>query len=145
MILTGAGLFAGGVVISVVGLTDVFVPTDLTFLGTDTHTLEAVNPRLVPFLAHDRAGFGGALMSAAVAIVLLSAWGWRRGEAWVFWTLAAAAAAGFLPAVVVHGTIHYTDLIHLAPVYFGIVLTGTALLLARPYLCARTSKASPQS
>ncbi|GGV25402.1 hypothetical protein GCM10010277_06350 [Streptomyces longisporoflavus] len=145
MILMGAGLFVGGAVISVVGLTDVFVPTDLTFLGADARTLEAVNPRLVPFIAHDRAGFGGALMSAAVAIVLLSMWGWRRGEAWVFWTLAAAAAAGFLPAVVVHGSIHYTDLIHLAPVYFGIILTGTGLLLARPYLCAKTPPGSSDS
>ncbi|GAA2619526.1 hypothetical protein [Streptomyces vastus] len=137
LILTGAGLFAGGAVISVVGLTGVFVPTDLTFLGTSTQTLETLNPRLVPFVAHDRAGLGGALMAAAVAIILLSAWGWRRGEAWVFWTLAAAAAAGFLPAVVVHGAIHYTDFIHLAPVYFGIAITGTGLLLARPYLCAK--------
>jgi hypothetical protein len=139
LIVTGAGLFVGGAVISVVGLTGVFVPTDLVFLGAGTQTLEAVNPHLVPFVAHDRAGFGGALMSAAVATVLLSAWGWRRGEAWVFWTLAAAAAAGFLPAVVVHGAIHYTDFVHLAPVYFGIAMTGTGLLLARPYLCAKTS------
>lgn len=136
LIITGAGLFIGGAVISVVGLSGVFVPTDLAFLGTSTQTLQTVNPRLVPFVAHDRAGFGGALMSAAVAITLLSAWGWRRGEAWVFWTLTAAAAAGFLPAVAVHGAIHYTDFFHLAPVYFGIVMTGTGLLLARPYLCA---------
>ncbi|WP_405603500.1 hypothetical protein OG741_31785 [Streptomyces sp. NBC_01410] len=139
LIVTGAGLFVGGAVISVVGLTGVFVPTDLTFLGTSAQTLEIVNPRLVPFVAHDRAGFGGALMAAAVAITLLSAWGWRRGETWVFWTLAAAAAAGFLPAVMVHGAIHYTDFIHLAPVYSGIALTGTGLLLARPYLCAKSS------
>jgi hypothetical protein len=138
LIVTGVGLFVGGAVISVVGLTGVFVPTDLAFLGADTQTLESVNPRLVPFVAHDRAGFGGALMAAAVAIVLLSAWGWRRGEAWVFWTLAAAGAAGFLPVVVVHGAIHYTDFIHLAPVYLGIVMTTTGLLLARPYLAART-------
>ncbi|MFD3837541.1 hypothetical protein ACFWWC_14920 [Streptomyces sp. NPDC058642] len=138
LIVTGAGLFLGGAVISVVGLTGVFVPSDLTFLGTSAQTLEAVSPRLVPFIAHDRAGFGGALMSAAVAILLLSAWGWRRGEAWVFWTLAAAATAGFLPAVVVHGVIHYTDFTHLVPVYIGIALTSTGLLLARPYLCART-------
>ncbi|MFB7368948.1 hypothetical protein ACFC0D_03790 [Streptomyces sp. NPDC056222] len=137
LIVTGAGLFAGGAVISLVGLTGVFVPTDLTFLGTSAEMLEAVNPRLVPFVAHDRAGFGGALMSAAVAILLLSAWGWRRGEAWVFWTLAVAGAAGFLPAVVVHGAIHYTDFIHLAPVYLGIAMTATGLLLARPYLCAK--------
>ncbi|MFG3006450.1 hypothetical protein [Streptomyces calvus] len=136
LIVTAVGLFAGGAVISVVGLTGVFVPTDLAFLDTDVQTLRAVSPRLVPFIAHDRAGFGGALMSAAVAILLLSAWGWRRGEAWVFWTLAAAAAAGFLPAVVVHGAIHYTDAVHLAPVWLGIAMTTTGLLLARPYLCA---------
>ncbi|MDQ0792211.1 hypothetical protein [Streptomyces sp. B1I3] len=139
LITTGAGLFVGGVVISVVGLTGVFVPTDLAFLGASAQTLEVVNPRLVPFVAHDRAGFGGALMAAAVAITLLSAWGWRRGEAWVFWTLSAAATAGFLPPVLIHGAIHYTDLSHLAPVYFGIVTTGTGLLLARPYLCAGRS------
>ncbi|MFF8103418.1 hypothetical protein ACF07S_27415 [Streptomyces sp. NPDC016640] len=137
LVVTGAGLFAGGAVISVIGLTGVFVPTDLAFLGTGAQALETVSPRLVPFIAHDRAGFGGALMAAAVAILLLSAWGWRRGEAWVWWTLAAAAAAGFLPAVVVHGVIHYTDFVHLAPVHFGIATTTTGLLLARPYLCAR--------
>ncbi len=68
MIVTGAGLFVGGAVISVVGLTGVFVPSDLTFMGISTASLDGVNPRLVPFIAHDRAGFGGALMSAAVAI-----------------------------------------------------------------------------
>ncbi|MFD3943203.1 hypothetical protein [Streptomyces sp. NPDC058579] len=137
LIVTGAGLFAGGTVISVVGLTGVFVPSDLVFLGADTQALEAVNPKLVSFVAHDRAGFGGALMAAAVAITLLSAWGWGRGEAWVFWSLATAAAFGFLPAVVVHGAIHYTDFLHLAPVYIGILATATGLYLARPYLCAR--------
>ncbi|MFE9649899.1 hypothetical protein ACFYO0_38475 [Streptomyces sp. NPDC006365] len=58
----------------------------------------------------------------------------------MFWTLASAAAsAGFLPALVVHTAIHYTDFIHLAPVYFGITITGTGLLLARPYLCAKAT------
>ncbi|GHE56767.1 hypothetical protein [Streptomyces vinaceus] len=139
LIVTGAGLLVGGAVISLVGLTGVFVPTDLAFLDTSPQMLEGVNPRLVPFVAHDRAGFGGALMAAAVAIMLLSAWGWRRGEAWVFWTLAVAAVAGFLPTVVVHSVIHYTDFLHLAPVYFGIATTATGLLLARPYLCAKAS------
>ncbi|MFB9463777.1 hypothetical protein [Streptomyces cinereospinus] len=52
----------------------------------------------------------------------------------------AAAAAGFLPAVVVLGAMHYTDVLHLAPVHFGIALAGAGLLLARPYLCARTAR-----
>ncbi|MET9633747.1 hypothetical protein ABZX92_40440 [Lentzea sp. NPDC006480] len=135
MVCTGAGLFIGGAVVSVVGLTDVFVPSDLEFLGTTANILSNANPRLLPFIAHDRAGFGGALMAAATAITLLSAWGWRRGEAWVWWSLALAAVFGFLPAVVVHGVIHYSDLGHLAPVFAGIAITLTALILARPYLC----------
>ncbi|WP_433273591.1 hypothetical protein ACQPZF_19465 [Actinosynnema sp. CS-041913] len=136
IVVTGVGLFVGGVVVSVVGLTEVFVASDLEFLGAAAADLADANPRLLAFIAHDRAGFGGALMSAAAAITLLGAWGWRRGEAWVWWTLALAAAAGFLPAVVVHGVIHYTDFLHLAPVFVGITTTVTALALARPYLCA---------
>ncbi|WP_412735512.1 hypothetical protein [Krasilnikovia sp. MM14-A1259] len=139
MIATGLGLLIGGAVVSVVGLTSVFVPTDLGYLGTDAGHLHAVNPRLMPFIAHDRAGFGGALMAAALAVTLLSAWGWRRGAAWVWWSLALAAAAGFGPAVVVHFVIGYTDLVHLAPVYVGVVLTTVALVLARPFLCARAA------
>ena len=139
MVLVGIGLFVGGAVISTVGLTAVFVPTDLQFLVTGGDALRSANPRLVPFIAHDRAGFGGALLAAATAVTLLSMWGWRRGESWVWWSLLLAAAAGFLPAVVVHWSIGYTDLLHLGPMYAAIGVTATALGLARPYLCAQPS------
>ena len=147
MIVTGLGLFVGGAIISVVGLTTVFVPTDLAFLRAHADHLHGANPRLVPFIAHGRAGFGGALMASALAVTLLSAWGWRRGGSWVWWSLALAAVAGFGPAVVVHGLIHYTNIEHLAPVYLGIGLTAAALTLARPYLCvpASRSAATPRS
>jgi hypothetical protein len=140
LVCTGIGLFIGGAVVSVVGLTEVFVPSDLEFLRAGPDALRAANPRLLAFIAHDRAGFGGALMAVATAITLLSAWGWRRGESWVWWSLALAATAGFLPAVLVHGMIRYTDLGHLAPVLVGIGLTVTGLTLARPYLCACPGK-----
>ncbi|MGW6129756.1 hypothetical protein ACWFNE_07000 [Cellulomonas sp. NPDC055163] len=141
MVATGLGMLAGGIVISAVGLSDVFVPSDLVFLGVHADELRAASERLVPFVAHDRAGFGGALMGAALAVLLLSAWGWRAGERWVWWTLALSAAAGFLPAVVVHVRIGYTDVLHLAPVLVGIVLTAVALALARPHLCAAPDRA----
>ncbi|WP_336204056.1 hypothetical protein [Nonomuraea sp. LPB2021202275-12-8] len=137
MVITGIGLFAGGVAVSAVGLTSVFVASDLEFLGAGPDTLRAAGARLLPFISHDRAGFGGALMAAALAITLLSAWGWRRGESWVWWTLALAAVAGFAPAVVAHLAIGYLDLWHLAPVLIGMIVTATALTLSRPYLCAR--------
>ncbi|MFE0020146.1 hypothetical protein [Amycolatopsis sp. NPDC059021] len=137
LVLTGVGLALGGVVISVVGLTGVFVPSDLDFLHTTPDALTAARPRLLSFIAHDRAGFGGTLMSAGTGIASLSAWCWRRGESWVWWSTTSAAACGFLPAVAVHGSISYTDFLHLAPLYAGMVVTAVALVLARPYLCAR--------
>lgn len=137
LIITGLGLFSGGLAVSVVGLTYVFVPSDLIFLNTSPENLRVASPYLLPFIAHDRAGFGGALMAAATAITSLSAWGWRRGEAWVWWTLTLSAIAGFIPPVLVHLQIGYTDWWHLAPVYLGICLTTVALILARPHLCAR--------
>ncbi|MEO3810333.1 hypothetical protein ABGB17_15130 [Sphaerisporangium sp. B11E5] len=140
MIVTGTGLFAGGVAISVVGLTYVFVPSDLAFLRTTLTGLHAVNPRLPAFVAHDRAGFGGALAATGTAVTLLTAWGWRRGHAWVWWSLTTAALAGYVPPVLVHWHIGYTDFWHLAPVYAGILLTAVALVLARPYLCAGGSR-----
>ncbi|WP_433201800.1 hypothetical protein ACQP1G_10985 [Nocardia sp. CA-107356] len=137
MIATGVGVFIGGVVISTVGLTFVFVPTDLRFLDTDAATLRAANSHLLPFVAHDRAGFGGALMATAVAIVLLGLWGWRQGEAWVWWTLLGATVAGSASALVIHFFIHYTAFIHLLPVYFGSAALAVALMLGRPYLMYR--------
>ncbi|MER6003653.1 hypothetical protein ABT120_34125 [Nonomuraea angiospora] len=137
MVVTGVGLFVGGVAVSAVGLGGVFVPSDLEYLGTGPDALRAAaGTRLLPFVAHDRAGFGGALLAAAAAITLLSAWGWRRGESWVWWTLSLAAVAGFVPAVLTHLAIGYVDLWHLAPVLFGMALTATALTLSRPYLCS---------
>jgi hypothetical protein len=138
MVALGFGIAVAGVVVSVVGLTGVFVPSDLAFLATSAHHLDAANPRLLAFIAHDRAGFGGVLMAAGVAIFWLAARGWRRGASGTWWTLAVAAAFGWLPAVAVHVTVGYLDLVHLLPVYVGIALTAVALALARPYLCSST-------
>jgi hypothetical protein len=141
LVLAGVGLLAGGAGISVVGLGSVFVPTDLDHLHTTSAALHGANPHLVPFIAHDRAAFGGTLVAAAVGIMLLAAWGFRAGEAWVWWTLALAAAAGFLPAIAAHAAIGYAAPIHVAPLYAGAAVTAIGLALARPYLCARTSRA----
>ena len=140
MVLVGFGLVAGGLLISYVGLTAVFVPSDLTYMGTSPEALNAANQRLLSFIAHDRAGFGGALISAGVAVLLVSAWGWAPGQAWVWWMLAGGAVAGFGAALAVHLGVWYVDFWHLAPVYAGIVVTATGLALSRPYLTAGTRR-----
>lgn len=137
MIGVGGGLFVAGAVISTVGLTSVFVPTDLDFLGTSSEALHAANQHLPSFIAHDRAGFGGALMGAGLAVLLISLWGWRRGERWVWWSLLIGCAFGTVPVLAIHFAIGYTHFEHLLPVYVLVVVVVVALALSRAYLTAR--------
>ncbi len=63
LLFIGFGILAAGVTILVVGMTFVFVPQDLEFIGISPAGLRAVSPVLVTLIAHDRAGFGGGLLA----------------------------------------------------------------------------------
>lgn len=139
----GAGLAVAGATISFVGLTDVFVATDLGYMHTHGPVLRAADPQLVGFIAHDRAGFGGALIGSGLAVALIAMWGFRRGERWVWWTLLTGFVAGTLPALAVHYAIGYTTFIHLLPVYVLMMATVAALVLSRPYLTAAPPQRGP--
>jgi hypothetical protein len=139
MIGVGGGLAVAGSVISFVGMTSVFVPTDLDFMGTHAQHLSMADPDLLPFIAHDRAGFGGALIGAGLAVLLISLWGWRRGHWWVWWSLALGCAFGTVPVLIIHYSIGYTHFEHLLPVYVLAVATVVALSLSRSYLTASVS------
>jgi hypothetical protein len=144
MIGLGGGLFVAGAVISTVGLSTVFVPTDLSFLAADAQHLASANPPLLAFIAHDRAGFGGALIGAGLAVLLISLWGWRRGARWVWWSLLLGCACGTAPALAVRFAIGYTHLEHLLPVYVLILVAACALTLSKPYLTAAQSLTDEQ-
>jgi hypothetical protein len=47
------------------------------------------------------------------------------------------APVSLADVVVIHAEVGYTDFFHLAPVFVGSCLSTLALILARPYLCAR--------
>ncbi|MGJ0119863.1 hypothetical protein ACQ7HM_11720 [Williamsia sp. MIQD14] len=147
MIGVGGGLAVAGTVISTVGLTAVFVPTDLGYLETSADALRDANQNLLPFIAHDRAGFGGALVGSGLAVLLISLWGWRRGERWVWWSLLLGCLFGTAPALAVHLDIGYTTLSHLLPLYVLVVVVAVALWISRPFLTARagTPQLSPRS
>lgn len=135
-VLLGASLLIGGVVISYIGMTSVFVPEDLEFMCTSSVELQQQNELLISLIAHDRAGFGGALFSLGMAILLISLWGIRRGERWIWWTLLLSGLPGFVAGFGVHLSIGYTDLWHLTPAFFVVVLYAAGLICLYPYLCA---------
>jgi dihydroorotate dehydrogenase len=130
----GIGLIGAGLAIALVGVTRVFVPEDLAFLRTTPTLLQATNPRLVALIAHDRAGFGGALVSDGLAVLLLTLWGIRRGARWVWWTLLAAGLVGFAGAIGVHLSVGYLDLWHISPALLAVLVYGASLALLYRYL-----------
>ncbi len=134
----GLGLVAAGLGITLIGITTVFVPEDLAFLRTTPEALRAVNGQLTALVAHDRAGFGGALVSDGLAVLLLTLWGIRRGARWVWWTLLAAGLPGFGAALGIHIAVGYLDLWHLMPALMAVLVYTVGLALLYPYLLVRT-------
>jgi hypothetical protein len=51
--------------------------------------------RIVGFMVHDRAAFGGALFAVGVLYIYLVLFPLCQGEAWAWWLLAISAGAGF--------------------------------------------------
>jgi hypothetical protein len=130
MTFTAFGMIAGGLTIMTVGMTRVFVPQDLEYMGVTVADLHALNPRLVPLIAHDRAGFGGGLCSTGIAVMACVWYGARPASPSLWRALLIAGLIGFSTAIGVHPVVGYTSFIHLAPAYAGALafLVGMALL-----------------
>jgi len=135
LLATGLGLVGAGLTISAVGSTLVFVPQDLTFIGMDAAQIRAVSPRLIPLIAHDRAGFGGALLTCGVTW-LFCVWHGRPSRA-LWQALLLAGMAGFSCAIGIHVIVGYLDLLHLAPALLGAALFLAAIALSYAPMCGR--------
>jgi hypothetical protein len=133
-VLQALGLLGGGATILAIGMTSVFVPSDVAFLGISPHQLHGFDPELVPLIAHDRAAFGGMLLAGGMALLLTTLWSHRAGDRWLWWTYLLTVLPPYLMTLAIHFRIGYTDQIHLAPVYLGILLMTVGLALNGPFL-----------
>lgn len=134
LVIHGFGLLGAGTVISVIGISEVFVPQDLEFMRTTAEALRSANPRLVPLVAHDRATLGGMLLASGWLFLLPVLWGFRNGSAWLGWTLLIAGSAAYAAALGIHGAVGYTSLLHLLPAFAGWALLLLGLRLSWEHL-----------
>jgi hypothetical protein len=115
-----AGIIAAGATIMVVGMTSVFVPQDLAYMHMSRAELQGISPRLIPVIAHDRAGFGGGLFSTGIILLFIARHApLTKSLAQI---VAVMGIAGFGAALGVHPAIGYTDFVHLAPAYLGFIM-----------------------
>jgi hypothetical protein len=127
LVLSTFGISMAGLTIMTVGMTRVFVPQDLEYMGITAAQIRAINTHLVPLIAHDRAGFGGALFSCGLAMLFCTAFG--RPSKSLRQALLLAGIAGFTTAIVIHPIIGYTNLSHLGPAVFGCAVFFTGLAI----------------
>jgi len=127
LLAVAAGMIVGGLTVMTFGMTRVFVPQDLTFMGLARSDLQAISARLIPLIAHDRAGFGGAICTTGVTVLICV---WCATPSRSLWQiLCFAGVVGFVAAIGVHPMVGYNDLVHLAPAIAGAVMFIVGLIL----------------
>lgn len=142
LLMGAAGTALAGAVILKIGVTDIFVPEDLAFIGRSADELRRLDPQLVPLIAHDRAGFGGAVLVAGLIGSACLAFSRVTRDLWEALAIAGTVSLG--AATFVHVFVGYTDFMHLIPPLLG--LASLVLGLALTALPAgRTSPTSSRS
>ncbi len=123
-----SGITVAGLTIATIGTVVVFVPQDIEFIGLSRTALDAIDPRLVPLIAHDRSGFGGGLATTGLT-VLACVWCGRPSRS-LWETLAIAGIAGFGAAIGIHGLVGYLDVTHVGPAVLGAAIFAAGLALS---------------
>lgn len=103
-------------------------------MGASAEALRAANESILAVTAHDRAGFGGALVSNGLVVLLTALWGARRGARWLWWAFFAVGIPGFVGALGVHATAGHGDVLHLAPAVLAFVIDVASLAATRDFL-----------
>jgi hypothetical protein len=127
LLLAGFGVTVAGLTIATIGSFVVLVPQDIDFIGLSRTQLDAIDPRLVPLIAHDRSGFGGGLATTGLT-VLACVWCARPSRS-LWETLAIGGTAGFGAAIGIHGLIGYLDMSHVGPAVLGAAVFALGLAL----------------
>ena len=86
LLLTMAGglVFAGGFALFLAA-TGEFLPHDIHYLGMTAGDLcRIAGCRIVDFMVHDRAAFGGTLLAMGVLYIWLTVFPLARGEQWAW-------------------------------------------------------------
>jgi hypothetical protein len=122
------GLILAGLTIAIFGMTTVFVPSDLRFIGLASSTIGRISPTLIPLISHDRAGFGGGLCSIGCLLLFMARFAELNRN--LVEVVAIMGCSGFGAALGVHFAVGYLDFLHLLPGFTGfLIFIGADCLL----------------
>lgn len=93
--MLGIAMLCGGLLALAIASTRVVLPYDEALCGMTRAQLSALNPRLLPFMAHDRVSLAGVMLAIGILYSALAWNGIRRGAHWAQTTLVVSATSGF--------------------------------------------------
>jgi hypothetical protein len=103
--VTALGLLAAGLFAWFLAITDQLLPHDLAWLSISEQQLRTIaDGRLLHFMGHDRAAFGGTLVAIGVLYLWLTQFPLAQGRAWAWWLLAIGGGLGFVSFLSYLGT-----------------------------------------
>jgi dihydroorotate dehydrogenase len=94
--LLGVGMAIGGILAWLIAATTVVLPYDLAFVGMNREQLAAINPRLLPYMAHNRITLAGTMIAIGLMYTQLAVHAVRFRVHWAHTAIAVSAATGFL-------------------------------------------------
>jgi dihydroorotate dehydrogenase len=109
--LMGLGMIVGAILALVIASTRVVLPYDEQFIGMTCSQLRDLNPKLLPFLAHDRVTLSGTMFGIGILYAGLSLGGIRLGLHWAQMAVLSSCLVGFLTFFLFLG-FGYLDTLH---------------------------------
>ncbi len=94
--LMGLGMALGSLLALGIAATRVVLPYDEQFVGMTCAQLRELNPRLLPFMAHDRVTLAGTMIALGISYIGLALGAIRRGQHWAQVAVLNSAGLGFL-------------------------------------------------
>lgn len=91
----GAAMLGGGALALILALTRVLLPYDEHYIGLSGVELARLNPKLLAFMAHDRATLAGVMLGLGWLYWCLARDGLRRGSHAAWFAVTASAFTGF--------------------------------------------------
>lgn len=93
--LLGVFMIFGGMLAWLIAETVVVLPYDEAFVELSRAQLNALNPNILHFMAHDRVTLAGTMLAIGIAYVMLALYGLRYGIHWVRNAFLISALFGF--------------------------------------------------
>lgn len=131
IVLLALGVAISGVSILFIASSVVFVPQDNAFIGLSSQAVSGINERLIPVMAHDRAGFGSGMLAIGILFAATAWQGFRSNARGAWYALGISGLIFYIPTLAIHISIGYTSVIHLLPIYSGILFLTVALATLR--------------